>query len=148
MTATLAAETTSIESTERAKTSTVLTPNFYKTDYAAIDKIDVEPIRAEWNALMAEFEEDKNGDHFDRDEGFGQAVTELPPALKEEFVEFLISSCTSEFCRRSSASRWKPQARARRIRAGKRSPTIQSPPWLSSEALTVSRSAMKSSGAA
>ncbi|MCA3261196.1 MAG: magnesium-protoporphyrin IX monomethyl ester (oxidative) cyclase [Telmatospirillum sp.] len=97
MTAAIAADLAPNHSTERAKVSTMLTPNFYRTDYAAIDAFDVEPIRAEWNALMKEFSDDKNGDHFDRDEGFGREVTELPPALKEEFIEFLISSCTSEF---------------------------------------------------
>jgi magnesium-protoporphyrin IX monomethyl ester (oxidative) cyclase len=97
MTAAIAADIDLNHSTERAKVSTVLTPNFYTTDYAAIDRMDVEPIRAEWDKLMAEFEADANSDHFDRDEGFGKAVTDLPPALKAEFIEFLISSCTSEF---------------------------------------------------
>ena len=97
MTAAIAADIQTNESTERAKVSTMLTPNFYRTDYAALDRMDMDPIRAEWDALMAEFKADKNGDHFDRDEGFGTEVADLPPALKEEFVEFLISSCTSEF---------------------------------------------------
>ena len=94
MAATIAAPN---DSTERAQVSTVLTPNFYTTDYAAVDKYDVEPIRAEWDALMAEFAEDRNREHFERDDGFGVEATDLPPALKAEFIEFLISSCTSEF---------------------------------------------------
>jgi magnesium-protoporphyrin IX monomethyl ester (oxidative) cyclase len=94
MAATIAAPN---DSTERAQVSTVLTPNFYTTDYAAVDKFDVEPIRAEWDALMAEFAEDRNREHFERDDGFGVEATDLPPALKAEFIEFLISSCTSEF---------------------------------------------------
>jgi magnesium-protoporphyrin IX monomethyl ester (oxidative) cyclase len=76
---------------------TLLTPRFYTTDFAAMDRIDVSSVRAEWDAVMAEYEGDNNHDHFQRTPEFAAEVKELPPALKQEFLDFLISSCTSEF---------------------------------------------------
>jgi magnesium-protoporphyrin IX monomethyl ester (oxidative) cyclase len=61
----------------------------------------VNPIRAEWDAMMAEYEGDNNHDHFQRTPQFAQEVAEVfskvSPELRQEFLEFLISSCTSEF---------------------------------------------------
>jgi magnesium-protoporphyrin IX monomethyl ester (oxidative) cyclase len=85
------------ESTQRAKNETLLSPRFYTTDMKAMDQIDVTPIRAEWDKLMAEFEADANHDHFQRDEQFVSEIRELPEPLRQEFVDFLISSVTSEF---------------------------------------------------
>ncbi|MFM2118734.1 MAG: hypothetical protein RL722_202, partial [Pseudomonadota bacterium] len=48
-------------------------------------------------AVMAEYEGDNNHDHFQRDEAFAAEIRELPPALKQEFLDFLVSSLTSEF---------------------------------------------------
>ena len=81
----------------RAKQETLLTPRFYTTDYDAMNRIDVEPMRAEWDAMMAEYEGDNNHDHFQRGEDFTAEIRELPPELKQEFLDFLISSVTSEF---------------------------------------------------
>ena len=43
---------------------TVLSPRFYTTDFKALDRMDVGPVRADWDALMAEMESDPNRDHF------------------------------------------------------------------------------------
>jgi magnesium-protoporphyrin IX monomethyl ester (oxidative) cyclase len=88
---------TSEEATRRAEISTLLSPRFYTTDYDAMDRIDVTPVRAEWDLMMAEYAGDNNHDHFQRDEAFASEVKPLPPALHKEFIDFLISSVTSEF---------------------------------------------------
>ena len=89
------------EAARKAKESTLLSPRFYTTDFAAMDRIDVSPIRVEWDAMMAEYEGDNNHDHFQRTEQFAQEVAEIfsqvSPELRKEFLEFLITSVTSEF---------------------------------------------------
>jgi magnesium-protoporphyrin IX monomethyl ester (oxidative) cyclase len=84
-----------------AEVSNLLSPRFYKTDYAAMDRIDIEPVRAEWDAMMAEYEGDNNHDHFQRNAQFAEEVAQLTPTwspeLRKEFLEFLVSSLTSEF---------------------------------------------------
>ncbi len=80
-----------------ARTSTLLSPRFYSTDYAAMDRLDVSPLRAEWDAMLAEYEGDNNHDHFQRDERFVAEIGELTPELSVEFKNFLVSSLTSEF---------------------------------------------------
>ena len=64
-----------------------------------MDRIDVSPMRAEWDAMMAEYEGDNNHDHFQRTRRVrrGPRSRELPPELQQEFLDFLISSVTSEF---------------------------------------------------
>lgn len=84
-------------STETALRDTMLTPRFYTTDFKAMDRIDVEPIRAQWNALMEEFRADNNTDHFQRPAELAANCAQLPPALYKEFSDFLVSSITSEF---------------------------------------------------
>ena len=85
------------ESTELARADTVLTPRFYTTDFAEMDRIDVSPVRAEWDGLMAELERDTNRRHFTRNELFDQDFASMPPALRTEFLDFLVSSVTAEF---------------------------------------------------
>lgn len=89
------------DATARAAKDTMLTPRFYTTDFKAMDAIDVSPVRAEWDKLMAEYESDNNQDHFKRDAAFAEEfkvlMPQLSPELRQEFQDFLISSCTSEF---------------------------------------------------
>jgi magnesium-protoporphyrin IX monomethyl ester (oxidative) cyclase len=47
--------------------------------------------------MMAEFKRDVNRDHFERNAQFDAEVQKLPPALHQEFLDFLISSVTAEF---------------------------------------------------
>ena len=84
-----------------AKTESMLTPRFYTTDFKAMDRLDLSPVRADWDIMMAEYEGDNNHDHFQRTPEFAQEVAEVfnkvSPELRQEFLEFLISSVTSEF---------------------------------------------------
>ena len=85
------------ESTRMANTETVLTPRFYTTDFDAMNAMDLSRVREEWDALMEEFENDTNKNHFKRDEQFRKEIRELPPELYDEFIGFLVSSATSEY---------------------------------------------------
>jgi magnesium-protoporphyrin IX monomethyl ester (oxidative) cyclase len=84
-----------------AKAETVLTPRFYKTDYAAMDRLDMSPIRAEWDAMMAEYEGDNNHDHFTRTPEFAAeaaaSAATWSPQLRQDVLEFFVSSLTSEY---------------------------------------------------
>lgn len=88
---------TSNESLAKACEDTVLSPRFYTTDFAALDRIDVSSVRAEWDALMADFDRDENKRHFKRTEDFEGVLEGLPAPLRREFIDFLVSSLTSEF---------------------------------------------------
>ena len=84
--------------TRTAQEDTVLAPRFYTTDFDAMDRLDVEPVRADWDALMAEFRADPNKGHFTRNEEFDRFdLSALPEGLQKELKEFLISSVTAEF---------------------------------------------------
>ena len=88
---------TAADATRKAEANTLLTPRFYKTDYAAMELVDVSSVRAEWDQMMREFELDVNRNHFERNAQFDAEVRQLPPALHQEFLDFLISSVTAEF---------------------------------------------------
>jgi hypothetical protein len=66
-----------------------------------MDRLDISSMRAEWDTMMAEYEGDNNHDHFQRTPEFAQEVAErfsqVSPAMRQEFLDFLISSLTSEF---------------------------------------------------
>ena len=86
------------DTTRMATTDTVLSPRFYTTDFAAMDAMDVNPIRAQWDALMDEFRRDPNKGHFVRNEEFNKfRLGDLPEPLQKEVVDFLVSSVTAEF---------------------------------------------------
>ncbi len=91
--------TVSNESTTQARTETLLTPRFYTTDFDAMDKLDVDPVRQEWEELMDEFRNDGNQNHFTRDSSFDDELQQmsLSPELEKEFLDFLVSSVTSEY---------------------------------------------------
>lgn len=80
-----------------ATQDTVLAPRFYTTDFDAMDKIDVSPVRDEWDTLMEEMESDRNKRHFRKTDAFDGVIESLEPKLQKEFIDFLASSLTSEF---------------------------------------------------
>ena len=83
--------------THKATRDTILAPRFYTTDFKAMDRLDISPVRREWDQMMAEFENDANRDHFERIEHFVHRLDELPEELRAEFLDFLISSITAEY---------------------------------------------------
>src|SRR5271166_6553496 len=85
------------ETTKLAQEDTVLSPRFYTTDYAAMDRLEVSSVRAEWDALIAEMRSDPNKGHFIRNELFDADFSFMSPELRKEFIEFLVSSVTAEF---------------------------------------------------
>lgn len=82
----------------KAQESTVLSPRFYTTDYKALDKLDVSPVRKEWDSLIAEMQSDPNKHHFKRNAEWDHvSLADMPEGLRKEFVDFLVSSLTAEF---------------------------------------------------
>jgi magnesium-protoporphyrin IX monomethyl ester (oxidative) cyclase len=81
-----------------ARESTLLSPRFYTTDFAALDRMDVSGVRKEWDELLDEMESDPNKGHFKRNEDWDSIDFEaLPEGLRNEFVDFMVSSLTAEF---------------------------------------------------
>lgn len=80
-----------------ATQDTVLSPRFYTTDFDALNAIDVSLVRREWDQLMEDMEGDPNKRHFRRSESFEGIIDALEPELRREFIDFLVSSLTSEF---------------------------------------------------
>ncbi|WP_017664736.1 magnesium-protoporphyrin IX monomethyl ester (oxidative) cyclase [Porphyrobacter sp. AAP82] len=88
---------TSEEAMALATQDTMLTPRFYTTDFEALDAIDVSPVRAEWDQLIADMVGDPNKLHFKHTDAFKGVIEGLEPSLRQEFTDFLVSSMTSEF---------------------------------------------------
>jgi magnesium-protoporphyrin IX monomethyl ester (oxidative) cyclase len=85
------------DATRSAQEDTLLTPRFYTTDFAAMDRLDVEAVRTDWDQLVAEMRADPNKRHFMRNAFFDLDVNAMPPKLRKDFVDFLVSSVTAEF---------------------------------------------------
>ena len=85
------------ETTARALENATLNPRFYTTDFDEMNRISVESVREQWDALIAEFRRDPNKDHFKRNAEFDQDFSSMDPKLRREFIEFLTSSVTAEF---------------------------------------------------
>ena len=73
--------TTAADATRKAEANTLLSPRFYRTDYPAMERLDMSPVRGEWNRMMAEFKADVNGNHFERNAQFDAEVRKLPADL-------------------------------------------------------------------
>ncbi len=83
--------------TQTAQRTTMLSPRFYTTDFDELDAVDVTSVRAEWDVLIQELREDRNRDHFRRADKWDLDLSRLEGDLREEFVDFLVSSLTAEF---------------------------------------------------
>ena len=77
---------TTKDALDKARDESIISPRFYSTDYEAMDRIDITPVRAEWDAMMQEFRDDPNGEHFQRDEAFRARVADLEPNCAPNFM--------------------------------------------------------------
>jgi magnesium-protoporphyrin IX monomethyl ester (oxidative) cyclase len=82
---------------KRPAKETLLTPRFYTTDFEEIAKMDLSGNEDELRAIIEEFRVDYNRTHFVRDERFDRSWDDIPEETRQIFIEFLESSCTSEF---------------------------------------------------
>ena len=88
------------DTTAMATETTLLNPRFYTTDFDEMDKVDVTPVRADWDGLIAEMKADPNKGHFKKTVDWTDWDADwdgMEPKLRREFIDFLVSSCTAEF---------------------------------------------------
>lgn len=83
------------QTTRMAQDNATLSPRFYTTDFDEMDRMTVEPIRDQWDALMKEFDDDPNLGHFRRTPEFDGDWSNLP--VRDKFIDFLVASITAEF---------------------------------------------------
>jgi magnesium-protoporphyrin IX monomethyl ester (oxidative) cyclase len=81
--------------TRHALQEAVLSPRFYTTDFAAIDRLKIDHLRDEFDWIRNEFARDYNKGHFVRTDAFLADFDDMPQ--RAMFVEFLERSCTAEF---------------------------------------------------
>jgi len=91
------AAVTPAETQAMATETTLLNPRFYTTDFDEMDKVDVTPVRADWDKLIAQMKSDPNAKHFKKNAEWDADWEGMEPKLKREFIDFLVSSCTAEF---------------------------------------------------
>ena len=89
------------DTTAMATETTMLNPRFYTTDFDEMDRVDVTPVRKDWDALLAEMAADPNKTHFKKNAEWDADWDAMEPKLKREFIDFLVSSCTAELDRKS-----------------------------------------------
>ncbi len=86
------------DTTAMATETTLLNPRFYTTDFDEMDRIDVSPVRADWDKLIAQMKSDPNKGHFKKNADWDEVDWQgMDPKLRAEFIDFLVSSCTAEF---------------------------------------------------
>ncbi|GAB5414645.1 MAG: magnesium-protoporphyrin IX monomethyl ester (oxidative) cyclase [Congregibacter sp.] len=85
------------DTTEQAVRSELLAPRFYRTDYKAVEQLDVEAVRPQWDAMMEEYKADRNRAHFRQEFEYDATTLTSDPELHEEFIDFLTSSITAEY---------------------------------------------------
>ena len=85
------------DTTRIAQETTTLSPRFYTTDYDALDRMSVESVREEWDALIDEMKSDPNKGHFKRRADWDLDLSKIEEPLRTEFIDFLVSSLTAEF---------------------------------------------------
>ncbi len=87
--------TSSEQATAVAMQDTLLTPRFYTTNFDELDRIDVTPVRKDWDELIARMKSDPNRHHFKKGDDWDPIDWDnMEPELKKEFIDFLISSCS------------------------------------------------------
>ena len=86
------------DTTAMATDTTLLNPRFYTTDFDELDRIDVSPVRQDWDVLLDQMRSDPNKGHFKKNADWDKIDWEgMDPELRAEFIDFLVSSCTAEF---------------------------------------------------
>ena len=89
---------TSEEATTVAMQDTLLTPRFYTTDFDEMDRLDVTPVRKDWDELIALMESDPNKHHFRKNEDWDKVDWDgMEPALKKELSLIHISEPTRPY---------------------------------------------------